>query len=329
MASGHCTPGRRQGAAAALAASLALTVACAGLWDPKPLEARYPALARAGPHRLADATPYVLPSQGVLTLFLCRWPTDRAIPVSLPPDATPAETKLLEDGLRAWEGAGLGVHFAPGAPPRQGIEIRFRRKTGAPYSATTIADCALDPARLEPSASGVLPAKLVFASIHLRRTNRDVLGRPVELSEEELVGSLLHELGHALGFQGHVLRGDSVMVREVDQVRAVGRRFLAGRGFRDPSLRALYAVRSGAVVRRAPLSRQQTAPFDRMVVAAGERGLRGPRVRVGDREAWLGWRDAAGRGYALLIPRIREVLRSPAKLAVEPAPRAAELLAER
>ena len=69
-------------------------LACAApSWDVAALEARYPSLRAVGSGNLAATTPYLLPSRGKLTFFLCRWPTGTEIPVRLPPDAASQERK--------------------------------------------------------------------------------------------------------------------------------------------------------------------------------------------------------------------------------------------
>jgi hypothetical protein len=285
-----------------------------------------------GSRHLADAVPYLLPSQGVLTAFLCRWPGDAAIPVSLPPDASPDEREALEAALRAWEGAGLGVRFVRQELRGTGIELRFtdpaRDDPHVAETATAVADCLVEVGAASDSPAEALPARLVFASIHMRRTNLDAVGHEVILSQAELVGSALHELGHALGFQGHVRRRGSVMVREVYEVRRAGRRVLAGERFADPALRALYAVPSGSVVRRIAVEKRRSRAVDRLWRIARARGFSGPTVRVGEGESRIAWRDSRGRDFALLFLRPAEVLRAPERLHIHAYPRAAALLAE-
>jgi len=313
----------------ALAAGLLL--ACAtGTWNVGALEERFPTLRAAKGHRLGDATPYLLPARGVLTLFLCRWPSGPPIPVSLPPDASSDERRMLETALRAWEGAGLGVRFAAGAAPGHGIEIRFapapEAGTPTPRAAITIADCDVDPAALADPPPESVSAQLVFATVLLRREEHNVLGKTVAHTPEEMLGSALHELGHALGFQGHTQRGNTVMNISVDAVRRIGRRVLQGGRFEDEALRALYTVPSGVVVGRASLPATRTEPVDRMARIALRRDFTGPFVRVGDRAARLDWRDASGRVYPLLTLPVGEVLRDPESLRIRALGAAAELV---
>ena len=154
-----------------LAASLAL--ACTpSTWDVARLEASHRALAAIASHRLGDVTPYLLPRQGRLVLFLCRWPSDAPIAVSLPPTASEQERGDLRRVLRAMEAAGLGVRFEVSTAKPAGIAIRFAEVeagTRAPIrAADTVADCGL--ARTLPDASvRVLPARIVHASIVLER----------------------------------------------------------------------------------------------------------------------------------------------------------------
>ncbi len=301
-------------------------------WDAGALEARHPALAALDGHRLGDATPYVWPSRGELVYFLCRWPNGARIPVSLPPDATEAERDVLEAALRAWEGAGLGVRFerlAPGAPAA--VEIRFLPDVApgakAPRAAEAAVDCALDADALD-AAGAVLPARVVSASIQLRRGDRDMVGRFVAVTPEQLAGATLHELGHALGFQGHARAGESAMVRTLADVKRLGRRALADEAFRDDALSALYAVPSGSVVRRLRVGDGHTESADRLAALATERGFTGPFAQVGDRVARVHWRDGEGRAYTVFVFGAADVDREPAKLRLRPARRAAALLAE-
>jgi hypothetical protein len=302
------------------------------VWDPEPLAAREPRLRSVGANRLGDATPYLLPVQDAGVLFLCRWETRDPIPVSLPPEASPGQLAALESALRAWEGAGLGVRFARGAPAGEGIELRIvgePEEGAAPTrAASTVADCALDPGA-DPRADR-LPAKLVFASIHLRVASSDPLGRSAELAPADLAGTALHELGHALGFQGHVRSGASAMRYQVDATRRAGRRLLAGEAFRDETLRALYSVPSGAVVGRLTLPTGRTRPVDRLLALARTGALAGPVARMGDREGELLFRDADGAAYAIWLHGVAGALGGrPQDLLLLPGPRAGRLLSLR
>ncbi len=308
---------RAKGTLFGLVAATLWGCAPAPLWDASALVVRFPGLDAQA---LADATPYLLPARGRLTFFLCRWPQGPLIPVSLPDDASPEERALLEQALAAWEGAGLGVRFGASRAPGAGIAIQFLAPAGedesTPRTAYTTADCALARSALDGSEARVLGARILSANVYLRRSERSVLGREVALTREELAGSALHELGHALGFQGHATRGITVMNHSVDQVRQLGRRILAREPLTDPALSALYAVPSGVVVGQARLSPEQTRPVDEMVRRAFSSGWLGPFARVGDRLARLHWRGARGRSHVLLIPDVAEVLRDPTTLRV-------------
>jgi hypothetical protein len=302
----------------------AFALACGGGWDVGGLEERHPPLAALGAHRLGDATPYLLPLDGELTLFLCRWRTGRALRVSLPADAAPAERALLERALSAWQGALPGIAFERVAAPSEAeIEVAFGASAPA-RTAETGADCALDlEAAGEP---GALSAQLVAAHVWLRRSERDWRGRQVALTDEQLLGSALHELGHALGFQGHARRGRTVMLRSVDDVQLAARRLLGGEPFRDATVAALYRVPSGSVVERRTLPAGRTEQIDRLRSAARALRLAGPVVRVGDRGARITWRGADGAAYDFFVPRVGEVLRDAGSLVLEPGAPAVALL---
>src|SRR5690606_8005358 len=122
---------------------------------------------------LGEAHPFVLPAAGQATLFFCRWPSDAPIPVSLPPDARPAERRALERALRAWEEAGLGVRFLPladGAPAA--LEIRFVEDpiaTGAGRdTGNAVVDCRIDALSAQPAdGARVAGAELAAARVRL------------------------------------------------------------------------------------------------------------------------------------------------------------------
>jgi hypothetical protein len=281
-------------------------------WDVESLERRHPELRGHGAHRLGDSTPYYLPAAGRLTLFLCRWADRATVRVSLPADASPEERSKLETALAAWEGA-LGLRFELGDFSGVGIEIRLIDDMLA-YSANTVADCAVDAEALGASEPAVLPARLVSASIHIAR------------DDPRLAGTALHELGHALGFQGHARRGRTVMVSSTSAIREAGERVMGGRAFEDAALGALYAVPSGTVVKRLTLPSGRTAPVDGLLALGRQGGLIGPLVRVGDHEGRVAWLEPDGRVLAVLLSGLRQALRAPARLRIEPSARAREAL---
>jgi hypothetical protein len=290
------------------------------------LTRRFPSLDDAGPHRLGDAHPYLLPSGGRATFFACRWSTEAPVPVSLPLDATPSEREALLAALRAWEGTGLGVRFLPVDGGDASIRIEL---AGGPVESgagrdtgNAIVDCRVAPLSRQRDADAVAGAELVAARIVLaRRTDIDWQGRERALTQAELAGAALHELGHALGFQGHARQGDTAMVRELERIPRTGAAILDGAGFRDSTMRALYALPNGAVVRRVPVEAWRTDLVDRMARLAEGAGLDGPFARVGESAARVFWRDPRGQEYGLVVPRLEEVMRDPARLVVIPEPR--------
>lgn len=315
--------------ASGLAAFAALVAACGGgSFDVANLERASPALGEFRGHRLRDLTPYVWPSQDQLTLLVCRWPDARPIPISLPSGRDPALVRAAERAVSAMEQA-LPITFERRERiERHGIELRFvdperERVVGA---GNAVADCALDPDSALREPADTLPAELVYASVWLRTEQIDAFGRVLPFSPDEVAGSVLHELGHALGFQGHAHAGATVMVRAVEEVRSAGRRVLAGEPFSDATLEALYHVPSGTVVRRARLAPGTTRYVDAMLALARRSGLAGPFLRVGDRLARVTWRDRDGTSYPVTIDRIDDALRSPESLALDPHFRTRALL---
>jgi len=307
----------RLGSPLLLALGTVVALGCGGAWDVAALEAHNPPLRAAGAHRLGDATPYLLPLEDELTLLLCRWGTERPLRTSLPPRATPRERRLLKRALRAWEDTVPGVRFAVGVPASE-ADLVIRFETPSPErSAQTAAECGVDLDA--PRDEQRLPARLVSARVALRRTHRNWRDQEVELTDEELLGSALHELGHALGFQGHARRGRTVMVRSLDDVRLAARRLLAGKPFRDATVAALYRVPSGSVVGRHSLPVGRTALLDRLRATAPRHGLAGPILRVGDQAARIAWLGPRGTEYAFFVDRVEEVLRDPSRLILVPS----------
>jgi hypothetical protein len=287
-------------AAACLVLSIAISgcVPVRGGWDLDALEERYPALRALEPNRLGDLAPHFLPDREGLTLFLCRWPSDAPIRVSLPMRATDPEIQLFRGALSAWQAAGLGVGFVEATDGAADIELRLADEGGGGWvpegTGDTATDCAV-PADFDavPEPDRV-PARLRFSSVYLRRSNVDALGRLHALSADELIGSIAHELGHALGFATHVGFGRSIMSNSPEIVRKLGAAINAGEGLSEPTLAALYALPTGVVVGHIGLPVGQDEPVRLAAELARREGLRGPFVRVGDRSARIFWRDAKG-----------------------------------
>jgi len=262
--------------------------------------------------RLSDTPPHPVPVPGALQLVLCRWQLDRPLRVSLPPDASERETELLSLALTSWETEIPGLRFEPGTLTRVDVEIRFDESSVAAWSpgasANTIADCALPSESTDDGLVERVGPSLVWASIHLRRVNLDMLRQAVPLADEELLGVMLHEIGHALGFSGHVAFGRSVMSATTETVRNVARRIIRGAQLDAPSVVALYAVESGVVVGRVPLSGVQAQQLGGLASAARRAGYAGPYSRVGGESARILWRRPGGRSPTVAIERWPDVV---------------------
>jgi hypothetical protein len=312
-------------------AILAVVVGCRSpVWDPEELQQRLPGV-HVDLRPLAEATPYLLPARGTLTLFLCRWRTGLPIPVSLPSGLARPEKRAVQAALRAWERAGLGIRFVPVEAEEASLEIELVDgpvpTASGPGGGNTIADCRLEGPGLPSAGREPLAAELEFASIRLaRRTPPDARGRDRVLSREELAGAALHELGHALGFQGHVTRGPSAMRAEVEALRRLGADVLEGAPFVDVALRALYAIPSGVVLEQVTLESWRTSLVDRMGRVAAQHQLLGPFARVGDASARVFWRDPKGREFGLQVINLRETLRKPERPVVVPEARVRRVL---
>jgi hypothetical protein len=276
------------------------------------LDSRYPAVGAVRGQRLRDITPYVLPRHDEVWWFLCRWPDDTPVRTAFPTDATPRERELLRMALDAWEKELQTLRFRVVPEPADAdivfeigaIELDFTAKAGAECFAR--------------ESDGRLEARLVHARVLLRRSMPDTRGREVDMADAEWLGAALHELGHALGFQGHERYGSGVMAREVERVLAHGEQVLAGEALHAPSLVALYRLPPGAVVARPALPKGRTAAIDRLAELAAEKGYHGPLVRVGDTAARIAWLDGKGGIVEMYLPDIRDALATPARLKILP-----------
>lgn len=308
---------------------LAAATGCVrGPVDLRALEARYPGVTAVRGQFLDYTTPYVWPRSGQVTYFLCRWPTNQPITVALSSDASPKEAEAIEAALRAWEDAGLGVRFQRVAPGAEQITIGFEDESVETATGDgvgiTIVDCRL--------ASGAedgdpMAAALSRAWVRIARRTPKLRGEDQPLTPTQIAGVTLHELGHALGFQGHVYSGNTAMVRSGPDVSKRGAAVMRGDRVNDPTLEALYNAPPGAVVRRVAVEPARTEAIDRLAEAAQERGLQGPVVRVGDRDGRVLWRDVAGNEYAVTVVDVARALREPESIVLVPDARARALLA--
>jgi hypothetical protein len=286
-----------------------------GGWDVAALAVRHPQLQAIPGQRLGDLAPFFWLEGEELVSFACRWSSARPVPVWLEPAAKARWQPIVERALSSLEGAVPGLRFAPLATSaddrswqeREGITIEllggaaestqsteWTESTERPLgSGDAVADCRIGslhgPAQLD--------ATLQRASVRVASVQADALGRPTPLSEVEVFAALLHELAHALGFAGHVGAGDSPLRLASGDVRRVGRRAWRGEPLDWPTLRALYAVPSGAILARSSVA-PETARLARLLgvaVAAGGSGFEGPFARSGERSAEIFWRIAGVR----------------------------------
>lgn len=320
----------------ALVVVVAIGAGCAGAplvqarFDAAPLARLAPALPAASLARLSESTPHLHVDAGGVTFFLCRWSLAAPLSVSLPADAEEDERALLRRGLAAWESALPGLAFREvAAGAHAAIEISFGAAGtfDAPgLSGATRADCRLRPRA--PSSTQVLDAELARARIVLaRRTPRDWRDRDRALAPAERLGTLLHELGHALGLAGHVSGGGSVLTRTREDVARAGARVLAGGALQESALSALYALPSGAIVRRAAISPARAEPFLALASAAGGRDLAGPFTRVGDELARTFFVDHDGTEAGIDVPEVAALARDPSRIVALPDAHARALVA--
>lgn len=280
-------------------AALALCAGCAEpAWHAEAWANTRPELTGRSIGAFGDVTPYAIAAEGELVFFVCHWPLGAPLRVSLPPDANADERALFDKALRAWEAVIPGLRFAvvEGSAP---IRLRFR-ETG-PEGARTAADCEVTP----PLAGEALRARLVSAQIDLRRAERDPWGKVVELAKNQVLGTITHELGHALGLQGHAQRGKTVMVRETYSIEQIGAKLADEKKPKplvEPAMQALYSLPTGTVIERRRLADGATAAVDAIAARGRARGGDRITVRVGDRTAAVRWGSGPDLVYYLRDP---------------------------
>lgn len=282
----------------------------AGGWDVRRVEQRHADLALPAGHRLGDLAPHFWIEADELVLFACRWSRERPVLVWAH-GATPAEGQLLARALAALEASvgGLQLELAATAATGGGIAVAFEdaTATGDPStvgSGDAVADCRVDNAFAGARSGERLRAQLEAASVRIRRSRFDWLGRPVALDELELLATLLHELGHAIGYSSHARGGPTVMQVAPSEVRLRAQSVLRGAPLRDPTLAALYALPAGTVLRRDSLGPEAAATARVFAELAARSGWGQPLSRAGQDSAELWWRERSGERIVLRASRL-------------------------
>lgn len=274
-------------------------------------------LRNAASSGLFDMTPYPRLSESQVELIACRWPSGKSIGVGLA-----LTDRRLDWAERAIEALSRGSDYfdlavlplgdqvgkthrelpARKAAPVDIVVREVRIGPGPDGLGDTIASCATGP------QNGAVGGVIRGAEISMRTQQPNAVGLVGPISQEDWTGAFLHELGHALGYQGHVRPRvwgvDSVLVREASRLRSLARQALAGRPVEDPVLDSLYRLEPGQVLGRRALSRESRR------WAAAIQDVLGPErdlvtANVGDRIARLEGRTASGSLLRLYLPSWR------------------------
>lgn len=200
------------------------------------------------------------------------------------------------------------------------VESLITVQSGPAGVGDTLAECDVSP---RTGMSAGVRGEMSGAVIRMRASHLDVAGVSRVVEADAWVGAFMHELGHALGFSGHARTGATVLVREENRLRTIGREAIEGRAQTDPTLEALYTLPPGRQVGRRslrPESQVWLAKIQRAVeerVARGEM-LSGIHAAVGEEAARLVWRFASGDALVARFPRWRREVQSGESLTLLP-----------
>lgn len=315
--------------AAVLIASLVLCllgcVPLRGGWDGEAVVRANPAIAAIEGQRLGDMVPFPALMLGAepstparVELVACRFASGSRVRVGasgpgwseeLGDRALAALAKPAADFDLQLERA--VVDAREGAAPE--IEIVAHEGEGADAPAglgDTLVECDVDRASPAAPARGVV----IRAEIRMRRSAYDEALRLRRADDAAWTGALLHELGHALGFSGHVATGASLLVRDESILRGLGRSALRGHPIETPSLEALYRLAPGQSLGERALSPLGAEWIEALLSIDRRRRAEGlERVAlvasVGDREARIAFRYADGSALVLRFPGYAEGIR--------------------
>lgn len=312
-----------------------------GGWDVDALLARTPSVSKLAGQRLGDMLPFPALEGDRIALLACRFAGADGEPVRVrvrgsqwPPRWGEYAMAALDRSLSSLD---LELASEPGklAPTRAQIEIVMLDAIGGEGPSglgdtltecdVTLRDGSGDPAA--ESTAAPLPPRhrgvIVAAEIRMRRAQLNVKGLIQNATAEEWVGALMHELGHALGFAGHVALGDSILVRDETKLRAAGRRALAGQTVAARSLEALYLLEPGERLGIRRVREQDVGWLHAIEQLVRKRSLEGRNsmslfASVGDDQARLVWRLPDGRPLGVRFPYWRRELKSGAALTLRP-----------
>lgn len=267
---------------------------------------------------------YVYPSKGILRDFHCRWASDFPINISI--SGPPKARELIRLAMRAWEDLGLGLHFRETSRRKAMILVNAWESPVANASGVgsgrAIADCYVHDTN--PWYAELQSAQVDIALL----TPKNIRGDTRALTDEEFTGLAIHELGHALGYQGHSDKRGAAMVRDRFISKLLGRRVLTKKKIKAPGVEQLYSLPAGRIRTRVQTGNWRTETIDKMSQIAKANGLQGPFVQVGDKAGRVFWRDRDGLEYGVRIPRVSEVMSNPNKLSLVPERKTRLLLSE-